>query len=231
MADGKYTDAEVRDIIDRALSKHPDSGLSHEELLEVAGGVGLTREAVEAASREVLAQRGNDQLVQRISERKKKRFFSHLYSFLIVNIFLFTVNYLTTPGEWWFVFSALIWGLFLAFHARGAFSKEVSERALRKERKRLLAERKAAGLIDAKESKARDPKQLERAATEFGHAVQEQLGDWLSKATAELKNAQKPRVRVEPSQGGAPKDALEAEEEDRWRELERQEEERNRARR
>jgi 2TM domain len=59
--------------------------------------------------------------------------------FALVNGLLFTVNYLTTPGEWWVLFSVFFWGLALAVHAGVTFATGVSARALERERRKLGA--------------------------------------------------------------------------------------------
>ena len=43
-------------------------------------------------------------------------FHRHLVSYLCVNVFLFIVNFLTSPGEWWFVWVAGLWGIGLVIH-------------------------------------------------------------------------------------------------------------------
>lgn len=53
--------------------------------------------------------------------KSKKGFYKHLSSFLIVNIFLFLINLFTTPGDWWFIFPLLSWGIGLASHYVSVF--------------------------------------------------------------------------------------------------------------
>ncbi len=48
--------------------------------------------------------------------KAKKGFYQHLMSFVIVNIFLFSLNIITSPSHWWFVYPLLGWGMGLAFH-------------------------------------------------------------------------------------------------------------------
>ncbi|MFQ5447013.1 MAG: 2TM domain-containing protein [Saprospiraceae bacterium] len=55
----------------------------------------------------------------RIAKKKvkaKKQFYRHLATFVIVNLFLFALNMITTPFYWWFGFPLLGWGMGLAFH-------------------------------------------------------------------------------------------------------------------
>jgi hypothetical protein len=63
----------------------------------------------------------------------------HAAIFAIVNGLLFTVNALTTPGEWWFLFSVFFWGLALVAHAGVALGVGASPRALERERRKLQA--------------------------------------------------------------------------------------------
>ncbi len=76
-------------------------------------------------------------------ERAKRRveelkgFYGHLISYIIVNVFLAIINFITTPGFWWFLFIAFFWGIGLVAHGssvfmkRGFFSKEWEERKIR----------------------------------------------------------------------------------------------------
>ena len=53
--------------------------------------------------------------------KKKKGFYQHLTTFMIVIGFLFILNMVTTPLDWWFYFPALGWGVGLAFHYVNVF--------------------------------------------------------------------------------------------------------------
>ena len=66
-----------------------------------------------------------------------KGFYIHLTVFIVINVFLFIVNFFTTPGYWWFLFVTLFWGIGLLAHGlsvftnRGIFSKEWEDRKIR----------------------------------------------------------------------------------------------------
>ena len=65
-----------------------------------------------------------------------KAFYTNLISYIVVIIFLAVVNYLTSPGTWWFLFVALIWGIFVVaqglsvYSKRGIFSKEWEDKKI-----------------------------------------------------------------------------------------------------
>jgi len=73
--------------------------------------------------------------------KKKKGFYSHLTSYILVIGFLFILNMITSPLDIWFIFPALGWGLGLGFHYLGVFglpmfkfnSEEWEEREIEKE--------------------------------------------------------------------------------------------------
>jgi hypothetical protein len=136
-ADEGYTDDEVRAIIDRALRNQPGRELSHEELLAVAAEVGISASSLEQAATEVRDARVSEAATQRILARRRRVFGSHAWAFAIVIGCLFAINFFTSPGQWWVAFPLVIWGLVVAFHARFAFTKHVSERALVREKRRV----------------------------------------------------------------------------------------------
>ena len=45
-----------------------------------------------------------------------KAFYSHLVVYLVVNIGLFLINYITSPGTYWFYWPLIGWGIGLAVH-------------------------------------------------------------------------------------------------------------------
>src|SRR4051812_7816523 len=122
--DRSYSDEEVRAIIERALKEQPASGVSHDELLSIAAGVGLSPTAVESAARQVTDARLTKVATERIVSRKRRCVAAHAFVYFVVNAVLFTINFLTTPGQWWVLFPVLSWGIGLILHAGfGLFSR------------------------------------------------------------------------------------------------------------
>lgn len=76
---------------------------------------------------------------------EKKKFYSHLGSFIIVNVFLFLLNIFTSPGHFWFVYPLLGWGVGLMSHYYKTFGfpgmkgpeSEWERREMEKEMRRL----------------------------------------------------------------------------------------------
>ena len=76
-------------------------------------------------------------------ERAKKRvkqlkgFYTNLIVYIVVIIFLAVFNYLTSPGIWWFLIVAFIWGIFVVaqgiavYRKRGLFSKEWEDKKIK----------------------------------------------------------------------------------------------------
>ena len=51
-----------------------------------------------------------------------KKFYSDLLGYVVVNVILFIIDFLTSPGHWWFYWVALIWGALLIGHAVKVFA-------------------------------------------------------------------------------------------------------------
>ncbi|WP_225369356.1 2TM domain-containing protein [Methanobrevibacter arboriphilus] len=45
--------------------------------------------------------------------KEVKIFYKSLISYIIINIFLFVINLIFSPGFWWFLFVVAIWGIFI----------------------------------------------------------------------------------------------------------------------
>jgi hypothetical protein len=148
---GKYTDEEVRKILDIALRGEPDRGVTHDELVAIASEVGVSREAIDAAARQVQRDGGSEAVRRHILRKRRGHLVSHAFVFAVVNAFLFVVNYLSTPGQWWVLFPVFIWGLVLTFHARFALSREVSAKALLEQQRRAALEKRHADWIERTE--------------------------------------------------------------------------------
>lgn len=68
---------------------------------------------------EIIENQNEQQAYQRAIERAKelKRFYSHLGTYIVMNIFFFVLNYFTSYGHWWFYWPLLGWGLAIAMKA------------------------------------------------------------------------------------------------------------------
>ena len=53
--------------------------------------------------------------------KAKKGFFVHFGVFCATVLFLFTINFLTSPKFWWFLFPTLGWGIGIVAHYIGVF--------------------------------------------------------------------------------------------------------------
>jgi hypothetical protein len=65
----------------------------------------------------------NQEAYQRAKQRVEAKFgfYIHLAVYLVVNGLLLTINLLTAPGEYWFLWPLLGWGIGLLFHGLGVF--------------------------------------------------------------------------------------------------------------
>lgn len=76
--------------------------------------------------------------------KKKRDFYQHLMTFVIINCFLIALNVLTSPNTLWFQYPLLGWGIGLLFHYVDVFgvpgfdilSSEWEERELENELRR-----------------------------------------------------------------------------------------------
>lgn len=143
MADPRrYSDRDIQAIIQRALEQQGTAkgDLTHADLLGIGEQVGVSADALEHAARDVVEARQATQATQRITSARKRWLAAHAAVFVVINALLFTVNALTTPGEWWFLFSAIFWGLAFSGHAAFALGAGVSAKRLQRERTRIEAE-------------------------------------------------------------------------------------------
>ena len=73
--------------------------------------------------------------------KAKKEFYQHFTAYIIVIGFLFVLNMLTSPFNWWFYWPMLGWGIGIAFHYTDVFglpffrvlSDEWEEKEMQKE--------------------------------------------------------------------------------------------------
>jgi len=75
--------------------------------------------------------------------KAKKGFYIHSGAYCASVLFLFTVNYLTSPGFWWFLFPALGWGFGVIAHyitifgISGTSGKDWEKEEMKKELRKI----------------------------------------------------------------------------------------------
>lgn len=116
----RYTDADVNRIIKRALKLENTESISHAELLETAKELGIDSEKIEQAIAQESAAMEREERRQAYLKRKRSNFKAGLGGYLILNTFLFILDFLT-PGGWWFQWPLLGTTLPLAFKFKNAY--------------------------------------------------------------------------------------------------------------
>ena len=137
----KYSEDDVNRIIRLALKLDNEDTISHEDLIETARAIGLDPQIVEAAIEQEQREFKKEKIRKVRLKRRKVGFYSHLWSYLIVNAALLLINH-STPGPWWFQWSVLGWGIGLAFHFKAVYFP--GGKRIRKQRK---AKQSRAGFI------------------------------------------------------------------------------------
>jgi hypothetical protein len=116
----QYSNDEVNRIMRRALKLNNEDTVSHEDLMESARDMGLDPQVVEAAIEIEQREFKKEKIRKPRLKRRRVGFYSHLWSYLIVNAALLLINNFT-PGPWWFQWSVLGWGIGLAFHFKAIY--------------------------------------------------------------------------------------------------------------
>jgi hypothetical protein len=140
----RYNDEDIQAIIQRALEQQGGGKgeLAHADLLAIGEQVGVSAEAMERAAADVIETRQAAAATERVRSSRRRWLAAHAAVFAVINGLLFTVNALTTPGEWWFLFSVVFWGLALAAHSVFALGAGVSAKRQQRERARIEAEKR-----------------------------------------------------------------------------------------
>ena len=148
-----YTQEEVNEILKRAMKQQnlQKEGLSHDELVEMAGEVGIDRAALESATAELVETKA-DQLARQDDARalaeERSRLFtgfvSSLFFYLVICGALYFIDTRFTGGTWYF-WPALGWGIVLLFQLNSVlFPQRKLERRRARELKRALKEERRA---------------------------------------------------------------------------------------
>jgi hypothetical protein len=144
----RYTNEQANAILQRALERQGKSGagtLTHEDLMETARELGIDPSQIEAAMMEQERDGEIDAAKVAWRAQRKRKFFEHLRSYLIVNAFLFLLNAMTGESMW-FIWPLLGWGIGIAFDAAEAFFPK--DRSIERGARRLLEREKRLRRID-----------------------------------------------------------------------------------
>lgn len=114
--DRTYDDEDVKAVIARALERQSGSKLTHTDLVGIGDELGLSADDIESAAQDVAEERREAEARRAIESRRRKWLARHGVLFAVLNGLFFLVNFLTTPGQWWFLFPVVIWGLLLLLH-------------------------------------------------------------------------------------------------------------------
>lgn len=93
-----------------------------------------------------MADLGEDDL-RRAAERRadaKLAFRSHLMAYVVVNAGLIAINLITSPGEYWFIWPLMGWGVGLVAHGMATYvwTGDSREQMIQKEMERLRQSRR-----------------------------------------------------------------------------------------
>ncbi len=92
-----YEEDDAEQILRMAASmSSPMGSMSRDRLMATAAELGITPEAVEQAEQQLRSQRAIESERAEFDALKKREFFGHLISYVLVNLFLVAVNLLTS---------------------------------------------------------------------------------------------------------------------------------------
>ena len=116
----QYTIKEVNHIIRRALKLNATESISHDDLLETAGELGIDPGRIETAIAQEASALEAERFRAAYLKRARSAFKASLYGFLVLNTFLFAIDCLS-GGGWWFQWPLLGTGLPLALSLGKAY--------------------------------------------------------------------------------------------------------------
>jgi energy-converting hydrogenase A subunit M len=135
-----YTKEELEQILKMALdSKANKSGVvDYENLLEIARELNIDENAVKNAISKMETKNNISLDKTKYIQNRRRKFFNHLKSYIIVNTALILMDFFMSGGLTWAYFPVLGWGIGLAFDAfdKLSFDEEKFEQSNRKFQKK-----------------------------------------------------------------------------------------------
>ncbi|NJL88077.1 MAG: 2TM domain-containing protein [Leptolyngbyaceae cyanobacterium SM1_1_3] len=117
-----YPSEDAQQILQIAIAKETEAGeLSRDQLLEIAGELGITQATLVAAEQEWQQRKGELSDQRTFDGYRQQKFQHHLIRYTVVNVFLVALNLLMGGSLSWSLYIALAWGLGLSLHAWQTF--------------------------------------------------------------------------------------------------------------
>jgi hypothetical protein len=206
MPERTYTNAQVREILRRAVERGTDAGdLGQDDLMAAAREVGIATEAVEAAITELEAEGELKEELTKLRGERRHDLASNFATWAIVNAGLFGIDW-ATGGGWWFYWPLGSWGIFLLLRLKGeifsspAEDRRTAERRIerrRSEREREQAEARRRSEREQRQSSGGLEGLIERGVEELlGAAARRVAGRVRVEAGELFDDEQAPRGRA-----------------------------------
>jgi hypothetical protein len=156
MAERTYTDAQVREILRRAVEQGTDNGrLGRDDLIAAARDVGIAAEAVEAAITEVETEHELTEEMAKLQRERRHELASSFGTWAIVNAGLFGIDW-ATGGGWWFYWPLGTWGIALLLRLKGeVFANRARDRKAAERRMELRRRQREREQAEARRQRSR----------------------------------------------------------------------------
>ncbi len=127
MADS-YNKEDIQQILALAMNQEwEQENFSQEQLVEMAAELGISPQKLELAKQQWFKQKHDQEARRAFVSHRLEKFRKHLFSYLVVNIFLVIIDLITDGSLDWSYWPALGWGIGLVFDARKTYQLSGSE--------------------------------------------------------------------------------------------------------
>lgn len=162
-ASRRFTPEEVQAILKRAVERQgggATASMNYDDLMETGRELGIDPAVLEAAMAELDSTGAVEGAREQYKAQKKRKFYEHLRSYVIVNVMLALLDYKVSGGTWyfWVVFG---WGIGVLFDASDTFfpkDRDIERGARRIMEREARQRRRAKVQIDGKKTFTIDSK-------------------------------------------------------------------------
>lgn len=151
-----YRQEEIQQILQIAIAHQAYAGeFTQTQLQEIAAELDIPPATLQAAEQEWLRDQGKLQQRQAFDQHRRRQLQRQIGNYVIVNIFLVLLNWVTAASLSWSLVVALVWGLWLGlrawslFHTQDEHYERAFQRWYRKNQFRRLSDRVWNKLLSA----------------------------------------------------------------------------------